>query len=178
MEYELTAYQQDFLLLNYEKMDFFINRAQFSGSTSIDNIIQVKSSLSYFHNVFTYNDNKVLLFDCNTFLKDTFQCEQSTPSRLCLLMRPEDFSSKGRPAIETLLNKNSSLSKEFLGLIIPAQAKIRKIGINEIYLSPGSLKKTLSFYGIYGCRFPQENRIQYFIDLETNILNILRKKNK
>ena len=178
MEYEQIVYQQDFLMLNFPEMDFFVNRAQFSGSTSIEKMGKIKSSILYFNDVFTYNEQLILLFDCDSFLQKTFQCEQSTSSRLCLLMKPEDFTLKSRPLIERLLNSNNRFSKEFLGLIIPARAEIKKISINEIYLPPAGLKKTLDNYGIYGCRFPQENRIQYYIDLEKNIINILKGRIK
>ena len=48
--------------------------------------------------------------------------------------------------------------------------------LDEIYLNPNGLNPLLSKNGLYGCRFPQKDRIQYFIDLQTNIINTLTRK--
>ena len=176
MEYEKAVFEQDFLLLSYSRMGFFINRSQFSGSTSLENVKKIKSPLPYFDSIFSYNGEKVLLFDCDAFLRAGYRCENEGSSRLCLLMKLSDFGPTDRPAIAFLLGKNPALSQEFLGLIITSRAEIKKIRIDEIHLSPPGVRETLKNQGLYGCRFPGDNRIQFYIDLETTVLNILKRK--
>ncbi len=173
-EHEVLGRRQDFLLLNYTNMDFVVNRSQFSGSTSIDELRKINSSISFINSIFTFNDQKILLFDCDDFLRQTYSCDNGNRSRLCLLMRMENFSKKIRPLIAKILAKSSKLSKEYFGLIITSHSEIRKLEIEEIYLSPKGIRRHLNRNGLYGCRFPVENRIQYYIDLEIIILNAIK----
>ena len=175
MEYKQQVYQQDFLLLNYQELDFFVSRTQFSGSTSIDKMVKSDNSVPYFDRAFTFNNKTVLLFDCDSFLQDTFHCKAVTSSQLCLLMKIDNFSKDNRPVIHKLLTTNPGFSTEYIGLIIPANAEIAKINLDDIYLPPAGLKNVLAMKGIYGCRFPEKNRVQYYIDFEVNILNTILK---
>ena len=176
MEYERAVYEQDFLLLSYSRMGFFINRSQFSGSTSLENVKKIKSPLPYFDSIFTYNGEKVLLFDCDAFLTAGYRCENEGSSRLCLLMKTSDFGPSNRPAISSLLGNNPALSQEFLGLIITSRAEITKIRIDEIFLTPPGIREPLKKRGLYGCRFSGDREIQFYIDLEITVLNIMKRK--
>ena len=173
-EYEAAAPEQDFLFLSYSEIDFFVNRTQFSGSTSLDGVSRIGSPLQYLDSVFTFNNRKILLFNCDEFLRQTYNCTSGGGSRLCLLMRMENFTPKIRSHIGRLTAKNSRLSGEYIGLIITSCSEIKKLEIGRIYLSPQGIRRHLSRFGLYGCRFPDEGRIQYFIDLEIIIFNILR----
>lgn len=177
-EYEITRTQQDFLLLNYSNLDFIVNRSQFTGSTSLNGIRQIKSPLPYIDRIFSYNNRNVLLFDCDSFLKETYQCHDDSSSHLCLLIGMENFSERIRPLVEKMLGGSKSLSREYLGLIITAHSEIKKISVNEIHLSPQGVRTRLKRNGLYGCRFQEENRIQHFIDLEIIIGNIIRGRKR
>jgi hypothetical protein len=177
-EYEVTGTGQDFLLLNYDDMDFIVNRSQFSGSTSLNDVKKVKSPLPYIKSIFPYNSSKILLFDCDSFLRETYNSEKHSSSHLCLLMGMENFSLKVRSLVKRVLKGNESLSQEYLGLIITSQSEIKRLKINEIHLSPRGVRSVLNSNGLYGCRFPREDRIQYFIDLEIIIHNIILGRNR
>lgn len=177
-EYEVTGTGQDFLLLNYADMDFIVNRSQFSGSTSLNDVKTVKSPLPYIKSVFPYNNSKILLFDCDSFLRETYNSHSNSNSQLCLLMSMENFSTRVRALVKRVLKGNNSLSQDYLGLIITSQSEIKRLNINEIHLSPLGVRSVLNNNGLYGCRFLQEDRIQYFIDLEIMIHNIITGRNK
>ncbi|MDA3958953.1 hypothetical protein [Oceanispirochaeta sp.] len=174
--YETSGGRQDFLLLNYDNVDFFVNRSQFSGSTTLNDIRTIKSSLTYINKVFKYNGNNILLFDCDQFLKDIYACEIGNKSCLCLLMRLDNFTDKNKPLIKKLLARNPRISQESLGLIITSHSEIKKLVFDEIYLSPRGVRRLLREQGLYGCRFPESGRIQYYIDLELIIINVLKGK--
>ena len=172
--YEAAGQGQDFLLLNYTNMDFFVNRNQFSGSTSLEKIKKIDSPISFIDSIFTFNNQNILLFDCDTFLRTTYNCDKGNRSRLCLLMRMENFSERVSPLIRLLLGKSKKLSQKYFGLIITSHSEIKKLDIEDIYLSPEGIRKHLNNHGLYGCRFPKEDRMQYFIDLEIIILNAIK----
>ncbi len=175
-EYEIQSHGQDFLLLNYANMDFIVNRNQFSGSTSIDEFRKIDSPMHYIDSIFTFNNQKVLLFDCDSFLREVYNCDNENSSQLCLLMRLENFSEKIKPVVEKLLVKSKVVSNEYFGLIITSHSEIKKLKIDDIYLSPQGIRRHLKKNGLHGCRFPGEDRIQYFIDLEIIILNATKRR--
>lgn len=174
VDFEISNGSQDFLLLNYDDADFFVNRNQFSGSTSLQDVKSIKSSLPYVNSIFEFNNENILLFDCNQYLKDNYGCEVSNKSCLCLLMQSDNFTAVNRPLVQKLLGKNPKFSQEYLGLIITSHSEISKVMIDEIFLSPSGIRPLLNKNGLYGCRFPEEGRIQYFIDLELMIINVLK----
>ena len=176
-EYRLAVDKQDFLLLNYSDMDFIVNRNQFSGSTSLDRVTQIESPFEFFNSTFRFNDQQILLFDCDAFLQREYACRSRGSSRLCLLMGMENFTDNGRPRIEAHIASNEDLSREFLGLIITSHSEIAELEIEGLWLSPSGIRKHLEGFGLNGCRFPGDDRIQYFIDLETIIINTLERKN-
>ncbi len=165
---------QDFLLLNYANMGFFVNRNQFSGSTSINKIRKIESHIVFINKIFNFNDQTILLFDCDDFLQQVYNCNNENKSQLCLLMRMENFSSQIRPLITRVLTQSPKLSKEYFGLLITGQSEIKKMDIEDIYLSPRGVRKHFNKYGLYGCCFPEDDSIQYFIDLEIIILNAIK----
>ena len=172
-ESDLIVNGQDFLLLRYKEADFFINRCQFSSSAPLDKIQNIKTSTPFFSGVFSYSGNKVLLFDYNAFLGKYFRCQPESESRLCLLMKLGDFTEKGGKKIKSVLERNKQISKDYLGLIITSQAEIKPIAFEEIRLAPAKLRQALFEKGLCGCRFNVEDRIQYFVDLETGIMDII-----
>ncbi|MBN2628177.1 MAG: hypothetical protein JXA95_16050 [Spirochaetales bacterium] len=173
MVFEKASPRQDFLLISYRDMGFLINRSQFSASTTLDEVTPIKNAPPYLTGVFPYNKEKILLFDYDAYLQDTFHCRRLADSRLCILMGREDFSPERRPLIEKLL-KHPSLSRDYLGLIISAQAEIIDIPLDELFLAPRNLRSYLGRRGVYGCRFPREDMIQHFIDFEITLINALR----
>jgi hypothetical protein len=173
-DYDVLSEEQDFLILSYEEIDFFVNRDQFSSSTSLDDVKKIKSSISYINQAFKYNGQNILLFDCDRFLQDLYNCSNTTSSRLCLLMKIHNFSDVGKPLVKRLLGANHSISDEWLGLIISSNSEISKISINEIYLSPLGVREKLNNHGLYGCRFPSTEKIQFFIDLEMILNNVIK----
>jgi len=163
----------DFLLLRYQDMDFLVDRNQFSASTSIETIYPVSKSLPYWGHWAWYNEQRLLLFDMNQYLKDLYHCRQSGNARLCLIIKTEDFIPQARHMITRLLRNSSKLSQQHLGIIVNSQAEIHTLNLKEIYLSPSSVRDFLSCRGFYGCRFPENQRIQYLVDLQKYVLYTL-----
>jgi hypothetical protein len=173
VEFEKAPPLQDFLLISYREMGFLINRSQFSASTTLEGVTPVKKAPPYLTGTFSYNKGKILLFDYDAYLQDTFRCHRIGDSRLCILMGMDDFSPVRRPLIGKLL-KHPSLSREYLGLVISSQAEIIEIALDELFLSPLNMRPYLNRRGIYGCRFPEADKIQHFIDFEITIINALK----
>lgn len=158
--------RHDFLQLHYKSMDFLVDRNQFSGSTTLDGMYSMKSTQPYLENWSWYNNEKVLLFDMNGCLKNLFRCSQTGDSQLALIMEPGDFSPTARHYLLRLLDRTKGLSSRYMGMIVSSQAEIRTMELGEFNLLPSGVASLLSKRGLYGCRFPREERIQFFVDLQ------------
>ncbi|MBN2656044.1 MAG: hypothetical protein JXR86_03220 [Spirochaetales bacterium] len=158
--------RHDFLQLHYDSLDFLVDRNQFSGSTTLDGIYALKSSRPYLEHWSWYNNEKVLLFDMNSCLKNLFHCGQRGNTQLALIMEPEDFSDAARNFLLRLLGRTGSLSSRYMGMIVSSQAEIRTMDLGEFNLLPPGVAQLFTKRGLYGCRFPREERIQFFVDLQ------------
>jgi hypothetical protein len=160
------VYSHNFLLIRYDNMDFLIDRNQFSGSTSLDELFPVRSGFPYLNYWGWYNRERLLMFDMNRYLTDLFQCRQLGGACLCLIMRIQDFQQQGQDFLKSLLKQSEKLSQNYFGLIISSQAEIQSLSLTEFFLSPQGIRSLLEKRGVYGCRFPEEEHIQFFIDLQ------------
>lgn len=167
--------RHDFLQLHYETLDFLVDRNQFSGSTTLDGIYDLKKGQPYLENWSWYNGEKVLLFDMNSCLKNLFRCGQSGQTQLALIMEPEDFSESARKFLLMLLGRTNGLSSRYMGMIVSSQAEIRTMDLGEFNLLPPGVAHLFTKRGLYGCRFPREERIQFFVDLQKFFFYSLEK---
>lgn len=156
----------DFLLLHYDRLDFLVDRYQFSGSSSLDRLNPLKNSRPYLDQWGFYNGEKLLMFDMNRYLMDLFRCGQAGNMKLCLILEPDDFLEPGRTMLRRLLEKSGKLSMKYLGMIVSSQAEIKTMNLREFNLVPPGVGELLKKRGLYGCRFPVEERIQFFVDLQ------------
>lgn len=175
MDFEIKAYAHEFLLLRYGDTGFFVNRAQFSASTSREELRTISSPLDYFSAFFIYSGENVLLFDFDKYLRNMFKCKQESEATMSLLMSLDDFSPANRSVIRSALARNPKLSQQYLGINITSQAQITEISIDQIYTIQGVLRDVLMRHGILGCRFPVEGEIEYFLDMETAVINVLQR---
>jgi len=157
-------------------MDFLINRNQFSASTSINETHKIKSKIPYLNSFTWFNNERLLLFDFKQYLIDKFKGTPQSDSQLCLIMNQQDFTPDAWKLIGKLLSKDSRLSQSYLGLIVPSHAEIHEISLSEIKINPDGIDSLMTRNGIYGCRFSEETRIQYFIDLENHLNKGIKQK--
>lgn len=167
----------DFLVLNYRDKDFLISRNQFSGSTSITDRKHLKSKNSYFRSYIPYNGEKMLLCDFNLYLKDKFDSEEAGMSQVSLILHLKDTPPRHRKILMKFLSQNPSFSQTALGIIVTSQAEIHQLPLYELNLNPPGLDQRLQFFGLLGVRFADETRVQFFIDLQKNLINILTGRN-
>jgi len=156
----------DFLLLRYKELDFLVDRYQFSASTSLDRMRSARTPFPYLSHYSWFNNQRVLLFDLNRFIKETYRCQEEGLSQLCLIMRMEDFTQRSARCLKKILRLSDKISQEYIGLIVTSLAEIHPVEISRIHLSPPGLQPLLIRRGLYGSCFPEESRIQYLVDLQ------------
>lgn len=171
------AVQHDFLILTYETIGFIINRNQFSASLFLDQSRPIRSNAKYIGEIIEYNDENVLVFDCDAYLQDLFEYEEKSSVHLALISDTAGFSEKNRRLFQKLTAKsNGLLSSRYLALKVGNQAGMKKIPFAELKPIPDILHGCLNREGILGCRFMDEKSIQFFIDIEDIVFHILFRK--
>ncbi len=168
----------DFLVLQYREIDFLIHRSQFTGSSSLNELYEVHSGCpDYFDKYTDYNSRNLVLCDFDQFLMDNYKCKNPSRLKLCLIVNIADYNNETIQRVMKITDLHEDVHIDSIGLIVSSQVEIKTLSLNEFYVNPPGLDGLLLRNGLLGCRFSNESRIQFFIDIETNIRNILTGKN-
>ena len=164
----------DFLVLAYREIDFLINRSQFSGSSSLNEIRESGfDTPDYFNKYTDYNKKSLVLCDFDQFLMDRYRCSNPSQLKLCLIIRIDEFDNKSSLSIMEIIRQHENSYSDIIGLIVSSQVEMRPLKLSGFNLNPPGLNSRLYKNGLLGCRFREAERIQFFIDIKTNIENIL-----
>jgi len=171
-----TKNRLDFLKLDYASVHFLINRQQIAASFLLEkSVVNEDSHESLFHTA-EYNGQNLLLIDLDTYLKNVFFLPFERQANLALLFAKEDFLPHHQNIIHDffLQEMNTHLNQNFIAIKISGEAKIIQLMLDELRLIPSLLQPFLEKQGILGLNFFQSSQIQFFIDLETILYNIVR----
>jgi len=162
----------DFLQISYQGISFLVNRGQFSFSMFLEDERPVNSKLRYFDGILEYNQEQLLSFNLDSYLKDVFVCSGTHKVQLVLIAGTHLFSTRSRKIITRLTSKAKiDLSSKFLALKVANESEIQSISLQEIYPLPRRLREYEASNGVLGVRFPQTTHVQYFVDVERLVFN-------
>lgn len=166
----------EFLEVGYDSMGFLVNRSQFSNSMFIEEEKKVTSKLKYLDSILFFNNENIITFNLDYFVKELFNFEQNNSLQLALLSSVKLFSEKNQLLFKRLTTCASvDLSHTTIGIKVGSQAKITKVNLGQIKLPPVQVKKKLKEHGLLGVRFVSEQKAEYFLDLETLIFTTIIK---
>lgn len=164
----------EFLILDYSETGFIINRNQFSASILIEEEVQFASQINYLSSLIEYDGQTLPVFDFNAFINHTFNCNAESFFNIAIICNINLFSEENRSVYEEIvLRQNAEFSPAYIAFKVSAYAAIKHLPLSEIRFIPPVLKARLNTEGVLGCRFPSENMIQYFVDIETMIFKCI-----
>lgn len=164
----------DFLVLQYKELDFLINRRQFTGSSSLNEINDSEiETPEYFDKYTDYNNKRLVLCDFDQYLMDKYRCINPSQLRICLIISVESFKTEYYQRILDVMNRYENAHFDSIGLIVSSLVEMRPLPLKDININPPGLDERLQRNGLLGCRFSGLERIQFFIDIKTSIINIL-----
>lgn len=164
----------DFLILTYTELDYLVNRDQLFASLFLEETTEFESGFSYLSATMQYREHTLPVFDFDAFLRDIFQCKVESLVKFALICELASFSGHNRAIYqESILQEHQELSAEYLALTVSSQAEIKRIPLAEINLVPLGIRSKQNKEGVLGCRFSADGKIQYFLDIETIVMNCI-----
>jgi len=170
----------DFLLVEHERCGFLINGDQVTAGIVPGKVRGVASNLKYLAGFIVFRNQKVLLFDLEGYLDQTFHSEGSSCSHLCLVSHVESFSPVGKKLMAKLARgrPGRNFSPEYVAFKLQSPTSIKRFSFNSLKLIPRCVRKSQEKAGILALCFREESnrgnsKIKYFIDIEKILFNRL-----
>jgi hypothetical protein len=162
----------DFLIIHYAEIDFLFNRNQVVGSVSNIEEDEIESSIPYLNSVVRYGSRTLLSVNLDLFLRNIFLIPDEPTVRFSVIVDYTVFSKNNQDTIASIIeNEQIECDKRFISFSLTSHSEIRKIDILTLKLMPDLLRSYYHTYGLFGCRFVQSNRVQYYTDLENLFFN-------
>ncbi|MBN1498716.1 MAG: hypothetical protein JW982_01050 [Spirochaetes bacterium] len=175
----MTLNNCNFLIIHYSEFDFLLNRNQITGSVSNIESSSLDSDNPYINEIINYGDKKLISIDLDLFLRNIFPVKDGSAAKLSVIADISVFSGKNREIITEIIKVTSeSCDRKYISFSLSSQSEIKKIDIFSLKLFPLIFRKFYHQYGLLGCRFSEEGKIQYYTDIENLFFNALLKKER
>ena len=162
--------EHEFLILSYPDIGLIMNRNQFFAGIFLTDAGKIETRFRYFRLSIKYNEEKLPLFDLDTFCADHFACRRQDDLSIVLISDASLFSVEHRILYEDLiLRENPDLSHRYIAVKADSKCRIESIPLSEVKQIPSGLRAKYKEKGILGCRFPAQESIHYFLDIELAI---------
>jgi hypothetical protein len=158
--------EHNFLSVEYGRTGFLINKAQFYSSCYLEKGTKVNSPIPYLNGIFSYGDEKILVFDIHEALRQLFSIEAGGKAELLLIVELSKFSDSVRNIFTRMKGGKKTLSRDLIGLRIKSDARMTAVDIENLRLLPSSVRGFLNRYGILACTFSKESGIHYLIEVD------------
>jgi len=166
------AARADFLKIDYDSTSFLVNRNQFVSSYFVNEFKELKSFNKYLSCLTSYNEKILFTFNLNLYLEECFKCSSTTNARLIIISNTASFSETSRQIIKKMkFSGPQQISRDLVAFLIPGEVHIEKIPLTELKLFSNCIQNAQIKKGIPGCRFPEPDKTQYFIDIDTLFSN-------
>ena len=161
----------DFLFIHYKHKDVIINRKQFSRSVSFNSLQTLEFENKYLLDVIEYGQEKILNFDLDRYLTQTFKVEMESPTKLCIIANLDQLQDSTAEVIKPLLfNCPEEIEKNAISFSISSRSEIKKYDLDEFKELSKVYNEPFKKKGILSCFF-NGDRIQYFIDIDKILYN-------
>lgn len=164
----------NFLIIHYEEMDFILNRTQITGSVSNIESRKISCQVPHVKEVIMYGNRKLLSVDLDSYLRYIFGIKEEPQVKLSVIVDVENFSKFNRETILKIIDQdNIACDSRYISFSLTSRSEIRKLDITTLRLFPDTYRERYIHSGLIGCRFPEDNRVQYFADIENLFFNSL-----
>ena len=164
--------EHDFLILSFPDTDFIINKTQFFTSVFVERERKIQSRVPYIRSLVEYDEELLLLFDFERFLRNTFRLRTESEYHIALVSDIAGCTDEHREFFSTLRFKGTlPVSRERIAVKVGSHAEIQPVKLQELKRIPMNLRNYEAAEGLLGCRFTAGERLQYYIDMEDLIFN-------
>jgi hypothetical protein len=166
--------KQKFVIIHYPLLDFIIFQSQLSASAYLTEAYPVKCPNPYFPSLVIVNQDVLLLFDFNGFVRDVFRCPTNPDSRFLLVSDHRGFSLDSLLTIKKIKAQPEEIrvSYKHFALKTDSEVTFQTLETTEFKALPAALRKVYRVQGISGLRFAGTT-LQYVLDLERLFMYVL-----
>lgn len=169
---------RDFLFIHYKCKDFIIDRKQFSRSVSFNSLEKIDFGQKYLSHIIKYSNESILNFDLDEYLLETFKIEIDSPTKLCIITNLDQLSDQTRKILNPILKKcHKEISKDAISFSITSKSEIKKYEVEKFKKLSKIYSEPFAEKGILSCFF-NNDRIQYFIDIDKFLFNSITEAGK
>lgn len=158
--------EQNFLTVDYGSIGFLINKAQFYSSCYMEKEVRASSPIPYLDRVFTYGDERILVFDMHEALRRLFSIDSNGKAELLLIVEFSKLANPVRDIFTRMKSGKNSISRQHLGLRIKSDARMISMKVGKLRLLPVPVRGYLKRFGILACTFPSDRTINYLIEVD------------
>jgi hypothetical protein len=144
---------------------FLVNRNQFTSSLFIDRVNQQEELPHCCQGTIMYGSKRLLLFDFESHLQKLFHFHDSSSADLALIIPSTVLTDEAQQRLAVMAE--SGIEHDFLALRIVNQSSIEQVDVSSLRAIPPAVRDAGNRGGIYGIRFIENNKVQYFIDVRT-----------
>ncbi len=166
-----------FLCVRYDNMEFLFMEDQFERTENLHVEKRIKSPIHYISSATRYKGEIVPVFDLDSYLVGVFGARNTDSACRLLVMNFSSFSKDGQDSLRRLKLKNGH-DKELLnhlGVRIPGSSGFIILARSEMRILPPLMHEVQQKRGILGLRFLDDGKIQYVLDSEIILFNVISK---
>jgi hypothetical protein len=165
------ALSHEFLFVRHRRIGFLINRDHFFASVYLQQIGPLPESIgasAFWAGTMDFRQETLLVYRLDKRLGDLFGDVPQDGLKIALIVDTQVFSPENRRTFQTATESVvPAVSRNMIAFRIGSQAEIRHLSLRDIRLIPMSLRAVLNRRGILGCRFPDNDSVFFFVDIET-----------
>lgn len=164
----------DFVMISYPGADYLVNREEVISSLYHGGDERRGGNAV---EAMAYHHRTIPLISLDDHLRLFYGEKSAQDSGVILFIR----GSGGKAPFPRIRKKSDGgeIDTSVIAVRVSGMAGMLSIPLPELKPFPGDIRKGLAKYGLLGVRFPEQGRIQYFIDLKTIvILSIIHHHNR
>ncbi len=166
------------LHIAYDDYGFLLPQQQISFSKFFNQFKSVSSPSRYLNSLVTYNDEYILVFDLDQYIREIFKCKQDESNKLILIAATEKLNEDNKKFFSKIkFIGNTKLSKLHFGLKANVDSELTSVELSDLKLLSSSIKQKFIQKGILACRF-NNDKIDFLFDIDSLLQVMIKDKRK
>jgi hypothetical protein len=169
-----------FFCAKYRNMEFLFMEEQFESCEALQVEKRIKSPIPYISSATRYRGIIVPVFDLDSYLMTVFGAQSNGDAYRLLFIDFRTISKERQESVRKLKLKSGTGQEELLhlGIKLTCASEIITLERHEMRILPTLMNEIQEKRGILGLRFLDDGKIQYVLDYEVILLNVIARSNE
>ncbi|HUW42387.1 MAG TPA: hypothetical protein VMV90_15375 [Rectinemataceae bacterium] len=156
------------LFVQYDRVHFLLNRTQCASSLFASEVQEVGSRHRYLHELLRVGGRRLLFFDLQLFLRETFRARGSAGAQLAVIGELSGFERRTRELFRSSVFPRLGrleLDTERIAFRIPSNTVMKSLKPDELEPHNLSIRRPLAARGVLAVH-PTEESMGFLLDLD------------